>query len=94
MRQHVVTVAAAAIAATATSFAVAQADRPTAQDSQSQRAVVRELKKLNRAIGSSEFTGLRSQIEKVRRQNHSDLADTCRALGGDPITCPDFSLSP
>jgi hypothetical protein len=69
MRQHLVTVIAATIAAVSVSFAVAQATSQPAQSSASNRAVVRQLQKTNAkldqvvgAIGTSKYSGLRGQL--------------------------------
>jgi hypothetical protein len=100
MRHHLVTVIAAAIAAMSVSFAIAQAERadPTAAQD---RAIVSELRKLNRAIGTHPFarSGLRSELRRYLTDPTSsvqdeledlrrDIGDTCRALGGSLADCP------
>lgn len=68
--------------------AIAVADQPSASSSATDKAVLKELQKLNRGIGSS---GLRAQLKDGFDDVHDDLADTCRALGGQATSCPDFS---
>jgi hypothetical protein len=62
MRQLIVIAVASAIAATAVSFALAQADQPTASTSATDRQVVTELQRLNRSIGLSRRFGLRKEL--------------------------------
>jgi hypothetical protein len=101
--RHVVAliVATAILAAAVAAVLVALAAPQRADAAASNAGVVRQLKKLkklnsnvtqlNRNLGTSKFAGLRNELDNQTDQLHSDLADTCRALGGNAVACPDFS---
>ena len=88
MHQHLVTVIAVAVAAIATSFAVAQATDPPARTSATDRAVVRQLRGLRRevrrvesAIGTSTFSGLRGETrDYLRGPTGRDAAELLRQI--------------
>jgi hypothetical protein len=91
-QQLILLVLATVLLSTAIGFVLASVTQPQSADAaSSNRAVVSQLKKLNSNIGTSKYTGLRAGVESVTNQLHSDLADTCRALGGGSSPCPDFS---